>query len=64
MAQIIDLEGLPEPVANALIETVIHLKREYGETTSKSPKKPERELPSRPGKVIGSLRRVDLYEER
>jgi hypothetical protein len=58
MAQIIDLEGLPEPVANALIETVIHLKREYGETTSKSPNKPERELPRQSDWLFAARRLV------
>ncbi len=63
MAQVIDLEGLPEPVAKAIVETVINLKSQYrvaGETA----KRPVKDLPTRPGKVIGSLRRVDIYEER
>jgi hypothetical protein len=63
MAQVIDLEGLPDPVAKAIVETVLNLKSRYrtqgGKTT-----KPPRDLPARPGKVIGSLRRVDIYDER
>ena len=63
MAQVIDLEGLPDPVAKAIAETVLNLKNRYrtkgGKTT-----KPLTDLPSRPGKVIGSLRRADIYEER
>lgn len=62
MAQVIDLEGLPEPVAKAIAETVFNLKNRY-RSKSKQPK-PLKDLPSRPGKVIGSLRRVDIYDER
>jgi hypothetical protein len=63
MAQVIDLEGLPEPVAKAIVETVLNLKSRYRARGEKA-EKPLRDLPSRPGKVIGSLRRVDIYEER
>ncbi len=63
MAQAIDLEGLPEPVANAIAETVSNLKERYRalrDTTSE----PRKNLPSHPGTVIGSLRRADIYDER
>ena len=60
MSQVIDLEGLPEPVAKAIAETVLNLKNRYRASRGK----PHRALPSRPGKVIGSLRRVDIYDER
>jgi hypothetical protein len=63
MAQVIDLEGLPEPVAKAIVETVLNLKSRYRAKREKAGN-PLRDLPSRPGKVIGSLRRVDIYEER
>jgi hypothetical protein len=63
MALVIDLEGLPEPVAKAIVETVLNLKSRYRAKGEKA-KKHLRDLPSRPGKVIGSLRRVDIYEER
>ena len=63
MAQVIDLEGLPDPVAQAIQETVLNLKSQY-RTKSNRPEKPHQDLPSHPGKVIGSLRRVDIYEER
>jgi hypothetical protein len=62
MAQPIDLEGLPEPVAKAIAETVHNLKNRYG--VPARPAQKTRDLPSRPGKVIGSLRRVDIYDER
>jgi hypothetical protein len=63
MTKVIDLEGLPEPVAEAIVETVLNLKRSY--QVSERPKgKPVKDLPSGPGKVIGSLRRVDIYEGR
>jgi hypothetical protein len=63
MAQVIDLEGLPDPVAKAIAETVLNLKSRY-RTQSGKTTKALRDLPSRPGKVIGSLRRVDIYDER
>jgi hypothetical protein len=68
MARIIDLEGLPEPVATAITETVLNLKNRYKAHDDKrlgvDNGKALRDLPSRPGRVIGSLRRVDLYEDR
>jgi len=63
MAQVIDLEGLPDPVARAIEETVLNLKSRYRTQTDK-PAMPLKDLPSGPGRVIGSLRRVDIYEER
>ena len=63
MAQVIDLEGLPDPVAEAIAETVLNLERQYREK-SENTAKPLKDLPPRPRKVIGSLRRVDIYEER
>jgi hypothetical protein len=63
MAQTIDLEGLPDPVAKAIAETVLNLKGHYRKRSVKTTK-PLKDLPTRPGKVIGSLRRVDIDEER
>lgn len=62
MAQVIDLEGLPDPVAKAIAETVVNLKDRYG--VKRARLKPVKDLPSRPGKVIESIRRVDIYDER
>ena len=65
MPHVIDLEGLPEPVANAIAETVLNLKNRYrAETQAQPAPKPKMDLPSQPGYVIGSLRRVDIYEDR
>jgi hypothetical protein len=68
MAQLIDLEGLPDPVAKAIAETVLNLKNSCkprnDESSTRGAGKPLKELPARPGRVIGSLRRVDLYEDR
>jgi hypothetical protein len=64
MAQTIDLEGLPDPVAKAIVETVLNLKSRYQAKAASVAAKPLKDLPSRPGRVIGSLRRVDIYEER
>jgi hypothetical protein len=63
MAQVIDLDGLPEPVAQAIAETVLNLKSRYRTSTAQE-SEPLRDLPSHPGRVIGSLRRVEIYEER
>ena len=63
MAQVIELDGLPDPVAKAIAETVLNLKSQY-RARREQPPKPLKDLPSRPGKVIGSLRRVDIYDER
>ena len=62
MSQVIDLDGLPDPVAKAIAETVINLKNRY--RVKNEPPRPLKDLPSRQGKVIGSLRRVDIYDER
>ena len=63
MAHVIDLEGLPDPVAKAITETVMNLKNRYRPGRDRQPPNPPRDLPSRPGKVIGSLRRVEIYDE-
>ena len=49
MAQAIDLEGLPDPVAKAIAETVLDLKSRY-RTQSGKTAKPLRDLPSTPRK--------------
>jgi len=65
MAQVIDLEGLPEPVARAIAETVLNLKKSYSDGSSQQRvDKPPNDLPTTAGSVIGSLRRVDIYGER
>ena len=65
MTNLIDLEGLPEPVAKAITETVLNLKNSYLNNSEGPPTtKPAADLPSHPGTVIGSLRRVDIYDER
>jgi len=64
MPHLIDLEGLPEPVAKAIVETVHNLKNRYQSETDIARSKAPKDLPSRPGRVIGSLRRTDIYEER
>src|SRR5436190_22676602 len=50
-AQVIDLEGLPGPVAKAIAETVLNVKRHYRRKRQDTTK-PRNDLPSRPGKVI------------
>jgi hypothetical protein len=48
-------------VAKAIAENVVNLKNRY-RLKSVQPK-PAKDVPSRPGKVIGSTRRVDIYDE-
>jgi len=65
MAQVIDLEGLPDAVARAIAETVLNLKNRYRTTdTEQRAGESQKDLPSRPGKAIGTVRRVDIYGER
>jgi len=64
MAQVIDLEGLPDRVAKTITETVVNLKNWYRAKGDKRPSTPVKDLPSRRGTVIGSLRRIDIYDER
>ena len=47
MAQVIDLDGLPDPVAKAIAETVLNLKNRYRGSDQRT-LKPQRDLPSRP----------------
>jgi len=51
------------PFAKEIAETVLNVKINYRRKRQDTTK-PLNDLPSRPGKVIGSLRRVDIYEER
>jgi hypothetical protein len=37
MAQVIDLDGLPDPVAKAIMETVVNLKNRYTAKNAGSP---------------------------
>jgi len=65
MSQVIDLEGLPPAVAEAITETVQNLKNSYRFTgRHDSAGESRRDLPSHPGTVIGNLRRTDIYDER
>ena len=64
MAHVIDLEGLPEPVAKAIVQTVLNLKNQYRTPAEPLEVRQQKDLPSYPGAVIGSLRRVDIYGER
>jgi hypothetical protein len=58
----IDVEGLPETVAQALLAMVETLKRQ---TATKSVAKAHAaiELPRWPGKVMSSLRREEIYAD-
>ena len=49
-------------MAEAIVETVTQLKKRYRLKSVET--KPAKDLPSRLGKVIGTIRRVDIYGER
>jgi len=58
----IDVEGLPEPVAQAVAAMVEALREEFrvgGQQTTRR----KVELPSSPGKVLGSLSREEIYKD-
>ena len=61
MAQIIDLEGLPDPFAKAIIETVLNLKSRYmandvaAPTTPSFPKLSTQEADAALDEVLASL---------
>ena len=61
----IDVEGLPEPVAKAIEQVVRTFKVQLAPKAE--PQAPARktahELPRWPGKVIGDLRREDIYAD-
>ena len=59
-ARVLDIEGLPDQVACALEVVVDNLR-----TREKQPKGGRRrmKLPVRHGKIIGSLRRKDIYAD-
>ena len=65
MAVVINLEGLPDPVADALVDTVLHLRARY-KVPAEPPATtwPLKELPTAPGRAIGLSRRVEIYDER
>ena len=69
MARLIDLDGLPDPVAKAIVETVLNLKNRYrgdfpAPAVPERGVKPLKDLPSRPGMVIGNVSRVEIYDGR
>jgi hypothetical protein len=62
----IDVEGLPEPLAAAIDLVVRTFKVQMAPKTgvpAAAPKAKAPELPRWPGKVIGSLRREDIYAD-
>ena len=60
--KIIDVEGLPEPVAQAVAAMVEALREELHAQT-KSGRKKRVKLPTRPGKVLGLPTREEIYED-
>ena len=58
----VDLEGLPEPQARAIIAEVEFLRRVAAE--KKAAKAPPPELPVWPLGVIGRLTREEIYDDR
>jgi hypothetical protein len=55
----IDVRGLPEPIAKVL-QTMVQTLRQQLQSEERPRLKVE--LPAWPGRIIGSLRRVDIYD--
>ena len=55
----VNIDGLPEPVAAAVVQMVETLRCQF---TAKSESRPRVELPRWPGKVLGNLTREEIYE--
>lgn len=55
----VNIEGLPESVAEAVVKMVETLRSQF---TAKSESRPPVDLPRWPGKVLGSLSREEIYE--
>lgn len=59
----LDLEGLPEPVAQALERVVLALRDQFhADCEPIRVKMTQSELPILPGTVIGALTRKEIYE--
>lgn len=57
----INVEGLPEAVVEAIEALVEALRAEFGSSETRGRRV---ELPKWPGKVIGTLTREEIYEDR
>jgi hypothetical protein len=55
----VNIEGLPEPIAAAVVKTVETLRSQF---VAQSGPRPPIDLPSWPGKVLGNLTREEIYE--
>ena len=56
----LDIDGLPEPVAEAVTRIVQTLREHFAATHEH---RPPVDLPRWPGKVLGSLRREEMYKD-
>ncbi len=61
--QAIDVDGLPEPVAEALQLVVRTLRQQYGVSRPQRTERRRIELPRWPLKPIGRLSREEIYED-
>lgn len=59
----IDVRGVPEVIAEAMAAMADYFRKQPAEGT-KETQRPPVKLSVRPGKVLGSLRREDLYGDR
>ena len=57
MIKTVSIEGLPEPVAAAVVQMVETLREQFA-----GPRQPV-ELPRWPGKVLGNLTREEIYAD-
>ncbi len=63
MAKWISLEGIPEPLARA-IEVVVEAARNLTPKDHRNSSAPVPEFPRWEGRVIGSLSRSEIYDDR
>ena len=58
----IDVKDLPEPIAQALDAMVRALREQLQALDGKRQQEPV-QLPTKPGKALGTLRREEIYED-
>jgi len=59
MVKTVSIEGLPEPVAEAVVKIVETLR---GQFVGRHEPAPRVDLPRWPGKLLGNLSREEIYE--
>lgn len=55
----VNIDGLPEPVAAAVVQMVETLRSQFA---AKAETRPRVDLPRWPGRILGKLSREEIYE--